>query len=63
MVNGSYCQITKDISIVGKITKYSRERHAIIISDKMDIQRFVGNQLKITIAIDDSILSPMTMKA
>ena len=40
------------IQFPGKIVRYSRGRHCIVISDKMDVKRFEGKALNVAITIN-----------
>ena len=43
----------KPFQFSGKIVRYSRGRHCIIISDKIDTKKFEGLPLKVCITIDE----------
>jgi hypothetical protein len=43
----------KPFQFSGKIVRYSRGRHCIIISDKTDVRRFEGKTLNVAITIDE----------
>ena len=42
----------KTFQFPGKIVRYSRGRHCIVISDKMDVKRFEGKALNVAITIN-----------
>ncbi|MGB7954224.1 MAG: hypothetical protein WCF23_09605 [Candidatus Nitrosopolaris sp.] len=48
----SYPNAAKPFQFSGKIVRYSRGRHCIVISDKIDTKKFEGLPLKVCITID-----------
>jgi hypothetical protein len=43
----------KPFQFSGKIVRYSRGRHCIVISEKTDVKRFAGKPLNVVITIDE----------